>query len=163
MDTNERDIIIAQLLSEGKSLSDVQKILKDDYQIQLTYMELRMISTELEVNWKKFDDAKSKESKKDRIIDKNKLPADDDEMANDIAGLGNGSSGKTRVTVSKIVRPGSVMSGDVTFKSGASAEWFLDAMGRLGLAPKGNSTAKPTDDDLREFQMELQTVLQGKF
>ncbi len=158
METNERDIIIAQLLSEGKSLSDVQKILKEEYQIQLTYMELRMISTELEVNWKKFDDAKLKKAE----MIKEKLKADRGNVVDADESI-PASAGKTTVNLSKVVRPGAVMSGDVTFKSGAKAEWYLDAMGRLGLAPKGDSTAKPTDEDLQEFQLELQKVLQGKF
>jgi hypothetical protein len=67
---------------------------------------------------------------------------------------------RTTVTVSKLVRPGAAMSGEVSFASGAKAEWFLDAAGRLGLTPAAGS-ARPTQEDLREFQIELQRKLSG--
>ena len=113
-------------------------------------MELRLISSDLEVNWEKVDSANAKP--KSKIIDPN---ASSEDNAN------GGVGGKTVVTVSKVVRPGAVMSGDVRFKSGATAEWQLDQLGRLGLNPTGNSE-KPTEADIQEFQMELQTQLQGK-
>lgn len=146
METAERDKLIAGLLAEGHSLSDVQKILKDEHRIQLTYMELRMISVDLEVDWKQFD------------------PPDDPDADDDADAPAGGddasTAGGTHVEVSKVVRPGAVMSGEVTFQSGARAEWFLDQMGRLGLNPIGDSD-KPSEDDLREFQVELQRKLQG--
>ncbi len=153
MENNERNQLIAKLLSEGLSLSDVQKILKDQHQIQMTYMDLRLISTELEVNWKKFDVKKEKESAK-------ALENDKASGVGDNTGATGASDGGTVVNVSKLVRPGAAVSGDVKFKSGGTAEWYLDAMGRLGLNPTGNS-AKPTEEDLQDFQRELQKSLQG--
>jgi hypothetical protein len=150
MDTMERDQLIAKLISKGNSLSDIQKVLKEEHEIQITYMELRLISSDLEVNWEKVDLANPKP--KSKIIDPNaSLEGDANE----------GIGGKTVVTVSKVVRPGTVMSGDVSFKSGATAEWQLDQLGRLGLNPTGNSK-KPTETDMQEFQLELQSQLQGK-
>lgn len=151
MDNNERDQLIARLISEGNSLSDIQKILKDQHNIQMTYMELRLISSDLSVSWEKCDEKNSKQAS--RIIDKNAGDGLDDSAAD--------TAGGTIINVSKVVRPGSVVSGDVRFKSGAKAEWHLDQLGRLGLNPKGDSE-KPSEEDLREFQMELQKVLQGK-
>ena len=55
MDDNERDQLIAKLVGEGKTLSEVQKILQEDYNIQVTYMDLRLISSDLEINWQQFD------------------------------------------------------------------------------------------------------------
>ena len=150
MDTIERDQLIAKLITEGKSLSDIQKVLKEEYEIQITYMELRLISSDLEVNWENVDSANAKP--KSNIIDPN---ASSEDEAKEERG------GKTVISVSKVVRPGSVMSGDVRFKSGATAEWQLDHLGRLGLHPTGPSET-PTEADIHEFQMELQTQLQGK-
>jgi hypothetical protein len=48
----------------------------------------------------------------------------------------------------------------VEFASGAKAEWFVDAMGRLALNPAPGS-AKPTECDIQEFQVELQRKLTG--
>ncbi len=151
MEISQRDILIARLISEGNSLSDIQKILKNEHDIQLTYMELRMISSDLEVSWEKIDASKVKEQ--DKIVDPSK--------ATDHGDLDDQSTSGTVVSVSKVVRPGAVMSGDVKFKSGATAEWQLDQLGRLGLNPTGDSE-KPTEDDIQEFQVELQKSLQGK-
>ena len=156
MDNNERDRLIASLLGEGKSLSEVQKILQDEYDMQITYMDLRLISSDLDVNWEKCD--KNQPKPTDKVID-NDNP---DNTSLDDAGWGSNGDGKTVVNVSKVVRPGAVMSGDVKFKSGATAEWQLDPLGRLGLNPTANS-AKPTEEDIQDFQIELQKALQGKF
>ena len=156
MDNDERDQLIAKLLGEGKSLSDVQKILQDEYDMQITYMELRLISSDLDVNWEKCD--KNQSPPLNKVIDKDNL---DNTPAGDAA-WGNNGEGQTVVSVSKVVRPGAVVSGDVKFKSGATADWQLDPLGRLGLNPSGNSE-KPTEDDVKEFQVELQKALQGKF
>ncbi len=151
MEISERNILIAKLISEGNSLSEIQKILKNDHEIQLTYMDLRMISSDLEVSWEKIDALNVK--KQDKILDPNK--------ATDNGDLGDQSASGTVVSVNKVVRPGAVMSGDVKFKSGATAEWQLDQLGRLGLNPTGDSE-KPTEEDVQDFQTELQKSLQGK-
>jgi hypothetical protein len=143
METTERDQLIGRLLQEGNTLSDVQKVLEEEHGVKLTYMELRLISSELEVNWSAFDPPEPKP-----------VLAEPDVL--DAPG-----PSKTTVTVSKIQRPGAVASGDVTFASGATAEWHFDAMGRLALDPTG-SGERPTEEDVQEFQAELQTVMQGK-
>jgi hypothetical protein len=152
MTDDERNNLIAQLLAEGQSLSDVQKVLKDEHQIQMTYMELRMLALDLEVNWKKVDESREDPKAINKVIDPNADPEPEE------AGAGGG----TQVSVSKVVRPGAVMSGEVTFESGARAEWFLDQLGRLGLNPLGDSES-PSEEDLQEFQVALQEKLQGQF
>jgi hypothetical protein len=66
--------------------------------------------------------------------------------------------GATVVEVSKLVRPGAALSGSVKFASGVKADWVLDQMGRLGLE---KPTGKPTPEDIKEFQVELQKKLRG--
>ena len=145
MDTTERDRIIAGLLAEGRSLSEVQKILETEYEIKITYMDLRLIAADLEVNWEKQDAAKAEETPE--VPDLSDVPA--------------AGGGETVINLSKIVRPGAVLSGDVVFKSGAKAEWYIDQMGRLGLS-QADGAEKPTEDDLVEFQEKLQQELQGR-
>jgi len=146
MNIDERNRFIAQKLNEGMSLSDLQKMLAKDHGINLKYLELRMLAAELQVNWDR-QDPKIEPAKKTAVPD---LLAKDGKKAS-----------RTEVSVSKLVRPGAVMSGDVTFASGASAEWTLDNYGRLGLKPAPGSE-KPTEEDLVEFQTELQRKLGGQ-
>ncbi len=137
----ERDRFIARKLNEGCSLADVQKLLAEEMGINMTYLELRLAAADLKVDWKKQDAAKPAQTP---VEPEQAIPA----------------SG-TRITVSRLVRPGASMSGEVTFASGAEAEWFVDSYGRLGLNPKPGSS-RPTESDLREFQVELQKKLGGQ-
>jgi hypothetical protein len=59
----------------------------------------------------------------------------------------------------RIVRPGSMVSGTVTFSDGVSGKWALDQYGRLMLetAQKGY---QPGPADVQAFQRELQAQLQ---
>lgn len=148
MTDQERNQLIARKLGEGLSLSDVQKFLAAEHGIRMTYLDLRLLAAELPVDWARHEPAKPPSPPPVQVEDD--LDADDD-----MPGLG-----RTVVTISKLVRPGAAMSGEVTFASGARAEWFLDAMGRLGLNPASDS-ARPSQDDLREFQTELQRKLSG--
>jgi hypothetical protein len=48
-----------------------------------------------------------------------------------------------------------VVSGKVTFSDGQQADWYLDQMGRLGVAPKQQGY-KPSAADVRQFQAALE-------
>ena len=116
----------------------------------MTYMDLRLISSELEVNWKKIDGTDGKDD------DTEGDAAEGDDVVQADATL----EGETVVNVSKLTRPGAMLHGDVTFKSGKTADWFVDSMGRLGLNPTGGS-AEPDEEDVAEFQVKLQEAIQG--
>jgi hypothetical protein len=64
------------------------------------------------------------------------------------------------VTVSKLVRPGTSLSGDVVFDSGAKGEWYIDQLGRLGL-DLAEGSSKPNQNDIMLFQLALRKQLQG--
>ena len=144
MNTEERNQFIAEKLDEGLSLADIQKLLADEHDVNITYLDLRLIAAELDVDWKKQDENR---------------PQTKPAVETDLSKAAGPESG-TKITVSKVVRPGASMSGDVEFASGAKAEWFIDAMGRLGLHPAPGSS-KPTESDLQEFQVELKKKLTG--
>jgi hypothetical protein len=147
MDSSARDELIRSMIAEGHTLSDVQKTLQSEHDVNITYMELRLLAAELQVNWDKVDGAKKAAEEKANEDD---ADATEEEEA---------APGGTQVTVSPVVRPGAMFSGDVTFASGITAEWYLDQFGRLGLA---NESGKPDENDLMEFQQELQKALQGR-
>ncbi|NMA20654.1 MAG: hypothetical protein GX927_08750 [Lentisphaerae bacterium] len=159
MNTKERDAFIRESLNQGMSLSDVQKALAEQFDIRMTYLELRMVAAELEVDWKKQD--KPAPAKKEEVVEESdtELPEEDwDEEDDDSGDDSSSAAGKTKVTISKLIRPGAALSGDVEFSSGAKGEWFVDSMGRLGFNPAEGS-GQPNQNDLREFQKELQKAL----
>ncbi len=149
MDDKARNQLIARLLAEKRTLSEIQKILEKDHQLRLTYMELRLIASELKVDWKKVEGDKKPAAA---------APAAGLKLLGDEPGPGGA---RTEIAISKLVRPGAIFSGSVKFKSGASGEWAVDQMGRLGLTPSPGS-ARPTEDDIQDFQVELQRKLQGQ-
>ncbi len=160
MNNQERDAFILSKLNEGVSLSNVQKLLEGNG-VKMTYMELRMLAADLEVDWQKQDPAKKPEPAAAA-----KKPADAEPPVHDLdaaetAAEGAAGPGRTTVTLSRLVRPGAVMSGDVVFASGAKGDWYLDQRGRLGLNLAKDSP-KPTQEDMLDFQDELQRKLSGQ-
>lgn len=145
MNDQECKRYVAEQLRLRVSLSDIQKALAAEHGLRMTYLDLRLLAADLDVDWKSLEPVKPV------------APPDPD---GDLTGDGEAGHGGTRITVSKLVRPGAAMSGDVRFASGAKAEWFVDSMGRLGLNPEPGSS-QPTQDDIHEFQVELQNKLAG--
>ena len=147
MDNNEIRFCVAELLNEGISLSDIQKKLQSEKNVKMTFLDLRLLASELEeIDWSKQKaDIEAKKAAKKAEEEKKK----EEEKTAD-------NAGKTIVEISRLKRPGALACGTVQFASGAKAEWILDQMGRLGL---DNQTGEPTQDDIQEFQVELQRIL----
>lgn len=146
MNTDERNRIIAEELNRGQSLGDIQKLLADEYGVNLTYLDLRMIASELSVDWSKQPD-----------VPHAGTVTDDGALGQDAAA----PASRTKVTLSKVARPDAAVSGTVEFESGAKGQWFVDHMGRLAVSPEQGSS-KPTEQDIQKFQAELQNVLRGE-
>jgi hypothetical protein len=60
--------------------------------------------------------------------------------------------------VDKVTRAGALVSGNVTFSDGQKAGWYLDQMGRLGMAPTEKGY-RPSPADVEEFQLALEKEL----
>ena len=133
--------IVSKLLQEGESLSEILKILDTEYKETMTFLELRLLASEIDdIDWTKDEEP----------------DPSPEEKAKEEQDLEKENEGKTVIEVNKLTRPGVAMHGSVKFASGASAEWVLDQTGRLGLE-KTEGTATP--EDLQEFQKELQESL----
>lgn len=176
LSTQERDAFIMECLNGGMSLSELQNQLAERFDLHLTYMELRMLTADLQINWSKQDakvEAAKPKAKPSPGTPPTSAPAvqpENDEGeelpeglpadATQPAGAEDSFRGKTTVEVSKVVRPGAAVSGTVKFGSGASGEWYLDQFGRLGFIPDEGS-GQPDQQDVREFQVEVQKALGG--
>jgi len=151
MGSNDLEIkrFMAQKLAEKESLSQIQQEVNDKFGTRMTYMEIRILASELDdVDWKAFDPAPPKQD-----------GAEDDGKS----GKGKkkdaaaGAAGGTVVEVSKLVRPDTALSGTVKFRSGSTADWYVDSYGRLGI--ENLEGENPSEEDVREFQKELQKQL----
>lgn len=186
MNTEEIKNFIAEKVPEGYSLSKIQDMLKAE-NVNITFMELRLLASEIEEELWKAEDAKkeAEEAKKNPPAPPPAEPApasspfpsengaapfparppqEDMEEASPSPmpppapdGEDVQEGGKTVVELSPIARPGAVASGTVKFGSGVTADWILDQTGRLGL---DNPTGQPTRKDIEEFQVELRKLFE---
>jgi hypothetical protein len=86
------------------------------------------------------------------------LPSDD-EFPEDAGIPADAPAGTLSLEVDRIMRPGTVVSGSVTFSDGVSGKWGLDQYGRLML-DTGQKGYQPSPADIQTFQRELQAQLQ---
>ncbi len=141
--TEDQRAAISKWIEEGASLSDIQKRLKEEFQISLTYLEARLLA----------DDLKLALKEPERPIEPPPLPAP--EKAPSAAG------GKVSVTIDQLTRPGAMVSGRATFSDGQTAEWYLDQTGRLGLNPS-TPGYRPSQQDVMDFQAELEKLARNQ-
>lgn len=152
---------MAEELRNGKSLSEIQKLVNERFKQHMTYMEIRILASELEsVDWRALDPRAqaeaAKKAKEEAEAKAQAVPGGEAAEAPADGGAAAAANGGTVVELSKLARPGMMLSGTVKFASGSTAEWYVDQMGRLGLENlKGD---KPTPEDIDAFQIELEKV-----
>ena len=139
---------IADWLSQGDSLSQIQSKLKSELGISMTFMEVRFLIDDLDLELKKEESVETDQESEDESHTATGNPLED---------AINGVS----VEVDSIVTPGALVSGDVVFSDGVKAKWQLDQMGRLGLS-NVEQGYQPSPEDIQDFQMQLQQALKQK-
>ena len=130
---------VTQWYAEGASLSDLQKRLKNEFNLTLTYLDVRLLADELKLTRQESD------------------PEPKLATYTILSPLSEPTHGKVSVTVSPLQRPGVLLNGRATFSDGQSAEWYVDQTGRLGLNPT-QPGYRPSKNDLMAFQTELEKI-----
>jgi hypothetical protein len=155
---------VAAWIAEGLKLSEIQKRLESELGIKMTYMEVRFLLDDLKVIPKDPIPAPppkpigpAQSAKNEAAAELEDSDALEDELPGPEMESGPGS-GNVKVTLDKITKPGSVVSGSVTFSDGKQAGWSLDQFGRLGMAP-AEKGYRPPPADVQEFQLALQSEL----
>jgi hypothetical protein len=138
---------VREWIGAGLQPAEIQQQLLEEFGVQLTYMEVRFLLTDLQLQ------PQDKEVPPDPAL---QLKAKDAAAAANQEGAG--APGGVSLTVDQVARPGAIASGRVTFSDGKRAEWYLDQMGRLGLVP-AEKGYKPSQSDLMDFQAALQNEL----
>ncbi len=143
---NEIKKFMAEKIAEDISLSEIQSMVNEKFNTRMTFMDIRILASELEIDWQagEVEEAPAEETPAD---------AAEDETPED-------TPAKTTVELNKIVRPGAIASGSVHFASGVYAEWYIDNSGRLGLDKVVGG--KPTEQDIEDFQLEMQKIFAEK-
>jgi hypothetical protein len=165
-------------VADGASISDVQKRLKDEFSIVMTYMDTRFLIDDLDAELVSAPDTQEEivsdiSAEQSPIVDDNAMPNYDDayptESPTDAQPeeypqpeypeeAQSQTAPNVKVSVSPIQRPDCIVSGDVVFSDGSSAEWRIDRMGQLGIVPS-NPSMNPPQEEIIEFQRQLQALL----
>lgn len=145
--TDEQKQMVAQWVAEGASLADVQRRLKDECAVSVTYMDVRFLVDDLKLQLKE-------QPRQNEAVERLAAAKQEGETAR------SAPAGGVSVTMDTITKPHALASGKVTFSDGETAEWMLDQTGRLGLNP-AKPGYRPSQPDIVAFQSELQRVAQG--
>ena len=155
---------VRQWAAEGDSLSKIQDRLMSEFDIRMSYIDVRLLVLELQVAIQ--EKAKPKEivppaspapsAQGASPMSPNAGMEEDveDESPMDAMPAGGG----VNVSVSRITKPGFAYCGDVTFSDGTKAEWGITSHGELALTG-GPAVYRPSPEDVRAFQMELRNQL----
>lgn len=135
--TPEQKAALVQWAAEGATLSDLQRHLKEDYQLTVTYMDIRFLVLDLGIELR--EEPKAAEPKVEEIVAK--VP-----------------TGKVTVTMDHLALPGALVSGSVEFSDGETAIWMIDQTGRPGLDPD-TAGYRPKPEDVAEFQRQLRELV----
>lgn len=138
--------IVATWIQEGKSLADVQRLLREEFSLSMTYMDVRFLVDDLDITFAEPEAQASAQEDDDTPLEP--------EVVN--------APGEVSVEVDAVVRPGALVSGNVTFSDGKSLGWQLASTGQLGLIPGDDPEYRPSPEDVQEFQQKLEEVLRQK-
>jgi len=172
MISEEQRSAIKEWLIAGDSLADVQKKLKSEYELIMTYMDVRLLV--LEIGAEVQDEPEPEPEPEPVAVPPVASPPVEQNAAQrpgpwqaaadaTVQKLPDESQSEPNVSLSidRLVVPGAMVSGDVTFSDGTKAHWLIDNQGRFGLEPEVKGY-EPTDMDLQMFQMQLRTELKNK-
>ena len=148
-------------LEQGLKVAEVQKKISAELGLSLTYMEVRFLLDDLRLKPKDPEPPKQPEPASPIAPASAGVPATAGgaNPATPAPEAGIPGTGSVKLTADTLARPGTVVSGKVTFSDGQTADWYLDQMGRMGVVP-AQKGYKPSQADVMEFQELLQMELQ---
>ncbi len=169
--TEEQKAAVAQWFADGMSLDEIQKRIRSEFDIHMTYLDLRLLVAELPQPKEEAGEADKADGTDETGETDGTNGTDgteekdgaDGEMPQEGDG-GEESQGVSAptVTIDALMLPGTIASGDVTFSDGQKGKWFLDQMGRLGLGGDLPQGYRPSPTDAALFQQQLMQLLQSK-
>ena len=161
---------VAAWFAAGASLDEIQKRIKAEFGIHMTYLDVRLLVAELpqpkeaEPTERRPPAAEPPEAAPAQ--DETATPAEDaagsTPLPEDDAGNEAQTASAPTVTIDALMIPGTIASGDVTFSDGQTGKWYLDQMGRLGLGGDLPQGYRPSPTDAALFQQQLMQLLQSK-
>lgn len=167
---------VASWVAAGDNLSIVQKRLREEFKVSLTYMEVRFLVDDLDLKLKDPAPKASADLSKplppkapEATLDDGEPAADaelppeegvpaDEAFPEDAEAVPAG--GNVTVAVDKVsLIPGAVASGTVTFSDGVTGKWIVDHYGRPGFTEVSQPGYRPSPADGQAFMQQLSQAL----
>ncbi len=153
-------------IRDGQKLSEIQQRIAKEFDLRLTYMEVRLLVDDLKLVPKDIDPPQPPvPAAPPAGVVPGPQPASGSTQPPALLGTGPVPAGalgapgaKPVVVVDKVTRPGTLASGSVTFTDGQQATWYLDQRGQLGMVP-AQKGYRPPPTDVEEFQIALEQEL----
>jgi hypothetical protein len=146
--TKEQISKVSQWVKEGASLSIIQGKLSSEFKISMTFLDVRFLVDDLNLTLQEKEEPK----KPDEVNAVTDLNSTNETIPPSPVATG------VSVEVDTICRPGTMVSGNVTFSDNQKADWYLDMEGRPGLVPRTQGY-RPTRNDIIDFQQKLDAAL----
>jgi hypothetical protein len=156
--TPEQTAAVSDWVAAGDNLSIIQKKLREQFNVAMTYMDVRFLVDDLNLQLK---DPPKKVDASD-VSKAQPAPAADGTAPADGV-LPPAGSGSVSLNVDGVTLiPGAIASGDVTFSDGVTGKWVIDNQGRPGFTKISKPGYRPTPEDGQEFMRLLEIELQKK-
>jgi hypothetical protein len=173
--TPEQKKAVSEWVAAGDNLYAVQKKLADQFKVSMTYMDVRFLVDDLNLQLK---DPEPKADASDVSKGPAAKPAPERkgflDKAKEKLGLAKGEgdaapevedpeppASAVRVAVDKVtLNPNVMASGTVAFSDGVTGKWVVDLQGRPGLVEVSKPGYRPTPADAQAFMQELSLALQ---
>ena len=149
--TESQKVRIADWVKQGETIAFIQRRLREEMELSLTYMDVRFLVDDLNLVYSESED--SCEMNEESAVNVEEIQASDTiEEPELVSGV--------KVNVDPVTPPGALVCGTVKFSDGKQLAWQLSAAGQLSLVPGDDPDYRPNPEDLQEFQSQLQQVLQ---
>jgi hypothetical protein len=157
--TPEQKQSVSEWVAAGDNLYAVQKKIVDQFKISMTYMDVRFLVDDLNLQLK--DPA----PKADASDVSKGAPA---KVAPDVAAGPSAADdpasppGAVSIAVDKVnLNPNAMATGTMRFPDGVTGRWIVDLQGRPGIVEVSKPGYRPSSADAQAFMQELSMALQS--
>ena len=167
---------VATWIADGANLSAVQKKLRDEFKVSMTYMDVRFLVDDLNLTLKdpapKADVSDvTKAAATPAPAAAPHVPADAADATeadapaaplDEDAPAPAGASTVTVVVDAVTLIPGAIAGGTVTFSDGVTGKWIIDQQYRPGFTEISQPGYRPSPADAQAFMQELGRAMQAR-